>query len=58
MKHIFKFILWKLMSSEFWLLVLGSLAMYMGWQIRTNMRESIWKSYQGGPIKHNYKGYK
>ena len=58
MRHIFKFILWKLQSQEFWLLVLGSLGMYLGWQMRSTMRENIWKSYQQGPIKPTYKnGY-
>ena len=50
MKHILQFILWKLRSKDFWLLVLGSLAMYVGWTLRSTMRESIWKSYQQGPI--------
>jgi hypothetical protein len=50
MKHILQFILWKLRSKDFWLLVLGSFAMYLGWMLRANMRESIWQSYQQGPI--------
>ena len=60
MRHILKFIAWKLTTSDFWFLVLGSLAMYVGYQVRSNMRETIWKSYQsGGPLKTNYfKGIK
>jgi len=50
MKHILAFIVWKLRSKDFWLLVLGSFAMYAGWQVRSQMRESIWKSYKQGPI--------
>ncbi len=60
MKSILKFILWKVTTADFWALVLGSLAMYVGYQVRSNMRETIWKSYKsGGPIKTNYmKGIK
>lgn len=50
MKYILKFIIWKLHSKDFWLLVLGSLSMYLGWQLRGSMREAIWKSYKQGPI--------
>jgi len=54
LKHIVHFILWKLKSADFWILVLGSLAMYMGWQVRSSMKESIWKSYKQGPIHKSY----
>lgn len=50
MNYILKFIMWKLCSKEFLFLVLGSLAMYLGWQVRGNMKESIWKSYKQGPL--------
>jgi hypothetical protein len=50
MKFILEFILWKLKSKDFWLLVLGSLGMYFGWMLRSNMRESIYKSYKQGPL--------
>lgn len=50
LKHILKFIAWKLGTKDFWLLVLGSLGMYLGWQLRGNMRESIWRSYRQGPV--------
>lgn len=50
MRAVLKFLLWKLKSKDFWLLVLGSLAMYEGWQLRGVMRENIWKSYKSGPL--------
>lgn len=54
MNHALKFIAWKLTSADFWCLVAGSLAMYLGWQVRGQMRENIWKSYQSGPIKKGH----
>jgi len=56
MNHILKFIFWKIQSKDFWLLVLGSLAMYLGWQLRSTTREAIWKSYKQGPIHHHKVG--
>lgn len=58
MKHILQFLFWKLKSADFWMLVAGSLAMYLGWQMRSNMRENIWRSYKQGPLGHKtYKGF-
>jgi len=54
MKYILQFILWKLRSKDFWILVAGSLAMYLGWQARSGKREEIWKSYKQGPIGKGY----
>jgi hypothetical protein len=48
MNYILKFIASKLKSQDFWLLILGSLSMYFGWQVRTQMRENLWKSYKYG----------
>lgn len=58
MHHALKFILWKLKSADFWLLVGGSLAMYLGWQTRATMREAIWKSYKQGPIGKGHYPFK